>query len=276
MEAKLLIIHADDLGMAHSVNQATFAAFVNNSVSSASVMVPCPWFFEVVAYAKCHPEVDLGLHLTLTSEWKYFRWGPIISRGRVPTLLDIHGYFMSDSSSVGGANSEEVEAEIRAQIDFAINAGLRPSHVDTHMGTLLRTPELFSALTRSASDYGLPVLVKRPPFLPLSAADSHWTRTNLDTFIMADERIQPQDWRSYYVSVISNLKPGLSQLTVHLGYDDPELRAITADHPTWGAAWRQRDFDVVTSPEFQNALDANKVCLVSSRHLTSQDLSRCG
>src|ERR1043165_8247918 len=86
-DTKLLIIHADDLGMAHSVNAASVKAFDNGGINSGSIMVPCPWFSEIAAYARSHPETDLGLHLTLTSEWKFYRWGPVLSKDLVKTLF---------------------------------------------------------------------------------------------------------------------------------------------------------------------------------------------
>src|SRR5438552_14004846 len=116
-DAKLLIVHADDLGAAHSINRASIRALESGLVSSASIMVPCPWLSEIAAYARSHPEVDLGLHLTLTSEWSLYRWGPVLGKERVPSLLDSSGYFYSlESEAAAHIDVKEAEAEVRAQI----------------------------------------------------------------------------------------------------------------------------------------------------------------
>src|SRR6266487_5688626 len=136
-DAKLLIVHADDLGAAHSVDIASIKAFEGGLVNSGSIMIPCPWLSEIAAYARSHPEADLGLHLTLTSEWTSYRWGPVLSRDRVSSLLDHNSYFyLTESEAASHANAREVEAEIRAQIDRARAFGIKPTHLDSHMGTL--------------------------------------------------------------------------------------------------------------------------------------------
>src|SRR5688572_23632824 len=114
-EAKLLIVHADDLGMAHSVNAATIKGFDSGLVNSGSIMVPCPWLSEIATYARANPQADLGLHLTLTSEWTTFRWGPVTSKDRVSSLLDKNGYFhLTEADAAAKADPQEVELEIRA------------------------------------------------------------------------------------------------------------------------------------------------------------------
>src|SRR5438093_5240888 len=136
-DAKLLIVHADDLGAAHSIDVASIKAFESGLVNSGSIMVPCPWLSEIAAYARNHPEADLGLHLTLTSEWTPYRWGPVLSKQRVPTLIDKSGYFyLTEDEAAAHINAREAEAEIRAQIERARAFGIQPTHLDSHMRTL--------------------------------------------------------------------------------------------------------------------------------------------
>src|ERR1700685_4314563 len=126
-DAKLLIIHADDLAVAHSEDAASFDALDRNAVTSASIMVPCPWLTEVATYAKAHPDADLGLHLTLSSEWATYRWGSVASRDTVPTLFDPSGYLWSNvPDAITHLKPEEVEREIRAQIERALAMGIHP------------------------------------------------------------------------------------------------------------------------------------------------------
>src|SRR5437867_13305228 len=134
-DAKLLILHADDLGFAHSANAASFEALDKGLISSASIMMPTPWVTEVAAYARAHPNADLGLHLTLTSEWETYRWGSVESKDKVPSLLDSAGTFPNEDAPVAQkAKQTEVELELRAQIERALALGIHPSHVDSHMG----------------------------------------------------------------------------------------------------------------------------------------------
>jgi hypothetical protein len=246
-DTKLLIIHADDLAVAHSEDAASFDALDKNAVTSASIMVPCPWLSEVAAYAKDHPNADLGLHLTLTSEWKTYRWGPVESKDKVPTLLDPSGYLWPETApAVQHIKAEEVERELRAQIERAVAVGIHPTHLDSHMGVLLGRPDLFAVYVKVAHEYKLPFLAVRtpntPPALlsPLSEKDPV-----LDSVVIANPAVAASDWRSFYSSAIRNLKPGVTEMIVHLGHDDAELQAVMVDHPDYGAAWRQRDYDVV-------------------------------
>lgn len=266
-DAKLLILHADDLGVAHSVNVASFEALDRGVISSASVMIPTPWIAEVAAYARAHPNADLGLHLTLNSEWDTYRWGSVESKDKVPSLLDSAGTFPSDVPLVATkAKLEEVERELRAQIDRALALGIRPTHLDSHMGALFATPGLIATYVKVAHDYRLPFLALRapPPAPPMPLSEKDIV---LDALIVAGEDVPRDQWKAFYLNAIANLKPGLSEMIVHLGRDDAELQAVMVNHEPYGSAWRQRDFDVVTSPEFRKALQDHGVTLVTWREL---------
>jgi chitin disaccharide deacetylase len=268
-DSKLLIVHADDLAVAHSVDTASFDALDKNAVTSASVMVPCPWLNEVAAYAKEHPNADLGLHLTLTSEWKIYRWGPVESKDKVPSLLDSSGYLWPETAPAAqNIKPEEAEREIRAQIERAIAAGIHPTHLDSHMGVLFATPELFAVFAKVAHDYKLPFLAvkvsdERNKLLTLLTEKD----IVLDSLVMAGRTVRPESWKEFYAQAMRDLKPGLSEMIVHLGHDDAELQAVTLDHPDYGSAWRQRDYEFVTSPDFKRLLDANHVILVKWKDL---------
>ncbi len=267
--AKLLIIHADDLAVAHAQDMASFEALNQGAVSSASVMVPCPWLAEVADYAKSHPAADLGLHLTLTSEWKNYRWGPVASRDEVPSLLDPQGYFYPTSvEAAAHIRPEEAEREVRAQVETALKMGIHPTHLDSHMGTLFANPAMVAVLAKVAHDYHLPFLMLKVPGTPpemYAALDS--SDVILDNLFMAVPPIKVGEWSSYYIHILEKLPPGVSLLIVHLAHDDAEMQAVTVDHADYGSAWRQRDFNVVTSPEFRQALKENHIVLVTWRDL---------
>ncbi len=268
-DAKLLIVHGDDLGMTHSVNAASIRALESGLVSSASIMVPCPWFPEIAAYARDHPQFDFGLHLTLTSEWRFYRWGPVLSKARVPSLLDSAGYFYpTEDQAAAHIDPCQAEAEIRAQIDRAREFGIQPTHLDTHMRTLHQNAALFEVLLRVARDSKLPVAIpKEFASVPSFAALLKPEDLLLDRMITIRPDVPRERWADFYREVINSLQPGVTELIVHLGYDDAEMRAATIDHPNWGAAWRQRDFDFITSNAFRRLLRRNNIKLITWREI---------
>jgi len=267
---KLLIVHADDLGETHAVNAAALKALQGGTINSASLMVPCPWFPEIADYAKSHPDADFGLHLTLTSERVYYRWGPVAPADKVPSLVDQNGYFHHEWKEGQHIDAREVEIELRAQIERALAMGVRPTHLDSHQYRLIMNgKELFDTLLRVAHEYKLPVFVTRDwfadhPYLQTSLGPSDIV---LDHTVTIEPEIPPEKWAEFYVTALKNLKPGVTEFVIHPGYDDDELRAATSERSTWGSAWRQRDYDFFTSEQFREILAQQKIKLITWREL---------
>jgi predicted glycoside hydrolase/deacetylase ChbG (UPF0249 family) len=268
-DSKLLIIHADDLAVAHSEDAASFDALDRGAVTSASIMIPCPWLTEVADYARAHPDADLGLHLTLTSEWKTYRWGPVSSTNTVPSLLDPSGYLWADTpEAVRNLKAAEAEREIRAQVERAIAMGIHPTHLDSHMGALFARPDLFAAYVKVAHEYKLPFLAFIAANMPAGLSSALSDKDVLiNSVVIANPTVPTANWKSFYLDAIKNLKPGVTEIIVHLGHDDAELQAVTVDYADYGAAWRQRDYDVLTSPEFKQALVDNHIILIHWKDL---------
>ena len=269
-DSKLLIVHADDVGVTHSVNAATIKALDTGLVNSASLMVPCPWFPEIADYAKSHPTVDFGLHLTLTSERVYYRWGPVASKDKVPSLIDENGYFHHDWAATTKINSNEVELELRAQIERAYAMGVRPTHLDSHQYRLYENGKgFFEVVLRLAHEYNLPVFVARDWFADRPYLESSLTSGDivLDHTVTIAPSVPPEKWAEFYKTALKNLQPGVTELVIHLAFADDEMKAATRERDTWGAAWRQRDFDFFTSQEFRQLLQEQNIKLVTWREL---------
>jgi len=270
-DSKLLIIHADDLGVTHSENMASISGLENSPVNSASIMVPCPWFPEIAAYARENSSADLGLHLTLTSEWKHYKWGPVTSKDSVSSLVNKEGYFYAlVDSLVMYARPEHVEIELRNQVKKAYRFGIDVTHLDAHMGAAVSTPEYIAAYIKIGQEFNLPVLLDSRIY----NVDNTKIKTLLnDKTVVVDHilTILPDDFekgtKQYYINLFKNLEPGLSCLLIHLAYDDEEMQAVTVDHPTWGAAWRQADYDFFTSPDCRLVLEEENIVLVTWRAL---------
>lgn len=266
--ARLLVIHADDLGMNHSVNRATFEALEKNWITSSSILVPCPWFPEVVRWAKDHPDADLGIHQALNSEWTTERWGPVSSTDKVPSLLAADGNLPLDTDVVAkNAKPAEVETELRAQVDRAQSAGIHLTHLDTHMGALFGSTDLYGVYKKMGYRYGLPILEElQGAHGPLGLIPPPGEAL-VQKVIEINPGIAAADWMAWYEKQLAPLEPGVYEVIVHLAYDDEEMRGATFDHPDWGAAWRQHDLDMVKSAEFQKFLKDQAFVLVGWRDL---------
>jgi predicted glycoside hydrolase/deacetylase ChbG (UPF0249 family) len=269
-DAKLVIVHADDLGMTHSVNAASIKALETGLVTSASIMVPCPWFPEMAEYAKAHPDRDLGLHLTLTSERVFYRWGPVALRDKVPSLVDSNGYFHLNWTETTPIEAREVELELRAQIERAMAMGVRPTHLDSHQYRLFENgKEMFQSVLRVAHEYKLPVFMVRDWFAGRPYLESSMSPDDLvvDHTVTIEPGVPPEKWMDFYTTALKNLQPGVTVFIIHLAFDDEEMRAATRERDSWGAAWRQRDFNFFTSEEFRALVRQQSIKLVTWREL---------
>ncbi len=255
---RLLIIHADDAGMSHSVNVATIAGLESGIVTSASIMVPCPWFKEFAEYAKAHPDFDYGIHLTLNSEWDVYRWGPVASKDQVPSLIDPEGYLWDNVEQVAmHAKAEHVRIELKAQIDRAIAFGVPLSHLDTHMGAVMARPDLVEVYVALGLEYNLPVLFMSQMDEPMRKEypaladrfDSALIKLKSKQLPMLDYLLQfyggdiPEQRKQLYLDQIAQIKPGVTELIIHCGVDNEELRHITNS-----SARRDQDRQIFTDP----------------------------
>jgi chitin disaccharide deacetylase len=158
-DAKVVIFHVDDAGMYLTANQGTIKSIEKGVATSCSIMMPCSWAASFTRYAMANPAMDAGLHLTLTSEWKDYRWAPLAGKNQVPGLTDKEGaMWPSVAEVVKHASPDEVETEIRAQVDRALTLGLKPTHLDSHMGTLFDSEAFMERYIKVGVEYGIPVM----------------------------------------------------------------------------------------------------------------------
>ena len=281
---KYLIIHADDAGMSHSVNRGTIDSMKEGSVSSASIMVPCPWFKEFAEIARENPTLDYGIHLTLNSEWENYRWGPVAPREKVPSLVDEEGYLWDNVQQVAqNAKAEEVAIELRAQIQRALDFGVPLTHLDTHMGAVVSRPDLMEVYVNLASEYDLPVLMLKEldeerkreyPALVAAYAKSLANKLDEQGYPLLDRLAQfyggntHEERRAKYVECLQNLEPGVNQLIIHCGYYDDELKAITTS-----ADRRNGDREIFMEPQIAKLIESLDIEIVTWKQVRDMKVS---
>lgn len=242
--------------MSHSVNMALERLIQTGLPVSVSVMFPTPWYQETVEILRRHPAVSVGIHLTLNSEWKNYRWGPVLGRSAVPTLVDADGYFFPSSEALyrNHPDLQEIEKELRAQIERALRSGLKIDYVDYHMGTVVRYPEFRDVTERLAREFDL-------------GMSGYFGETSHDPQYWA----APRDKADSLVAMIDRLQPRFNLVVTHVGIDDAELGALL-DMNTDGplpemSKNRQGELDALTSQRFRDTLKARNVQLLTYRQL---------
>ena len=272
---KLLIVNGDDVGMCHEANLATIECLEKGFMRTATMMVPCPWFTEIATYAKEHPEKDFGIHLCHTSEWKWYRWGPVASKDQVKGLLDPDGYLWDDEAKVyEHSTPEEALIEARAQIKKALAAGVDVTHLDSHMGTLQRDPRYFKVYVQLGVEFNLPLRMASQETMarfgqPGLRAQVAAQGIVFPDYFVFDELDQAKaDVKAFWRRIVKNLKPGVTELYIHAAVATDNLKAITG---SW--ATRNAEFEVFTrDEEMKQIMAEEKIIPIGYRPL--RDLQR--
>lgn len=267
---KILIVNGDDAGMCHAANLATIECLERGLMRSATIMVPCPWFPEIAAYAKQHPEKNFGVHLTHTSEWGKYRWGPVADRKDVPGLLDPEGYLWRGIEEVyRHAKPEEARVEARAQIRRALAAGIDITHLDSHMGTLQLNPEFMQVYLQLAVEFDLPLRMASQATLARFGQPDLRRQVAAQGILFPDDFIydelpeEKQGVTEFWLKIVRQLKPGVTELYIHAAHPTDELKAITG---TW--ATRAAEFETFTHNEAMKRLvEEQKIILIGYRSL---------
>jgi predicted glycoside hydrolase/deacetylase ChbG (UPF0249 family) len=261
--------------MCHTANLATIECLEQGAMRSATLMAPCPWFPEMASYAKGHPASDFGVHLCHTSEWSKYRWGPVAGRNQVPGLVDPQGYLWHEVPDVyAHATPEEALIEGRAQIKLALAAGVDVTHLDSHMGTLQLEPRFVKSYLQLALEFDLPVRMASQETLTRfgypQLRDQFVAKGIVfpDYFVYDELKDEKKGVKEFWLAVVKQLKPGVTELYIHAGQPTEELKAITGSWQT-----RSEEFEVFTRDERMKKLLADEgIILTGYRPL--RDLQR--
>lgn len=275
--SRVLILHVDDAGMSAESNRGTIRAVRDGVANSFSVMMPTPWVPEMVDYIKANPDVDAGLHLTLTAEWDHYRWGPLAGKPAVPGLVDREGaLWASVAGVVEHGSAREVGIEIAAQLDRARAMEFEPTHLDSHMGTLFATPEFMAEYINLGVSQRIPIMFPGghnfyanelygdraeearetgrliwsqglPVLDDLHNTSYGWSR---------DEKVER------YVEAIRGLKPGVTMMIMHCSDPSATFARITDSGPS-----RFGDLDAMLAPEVAAAIREEGIILTTWREL---------
>jgi len=293
--AKVVVFHVDDVGMSWESNRGAIESMTQGVATSCSMMMPCPWIPGIFRYLKEHPEMDAGLHLTLTSEWRDYRWKPVSDRQYVPGLVDPSGMmWKSVEDVVRHATADEVEKEIRAQVDFALKLGFRPTHLDSHMGTLFATPAFIQRYIKVGIEHKIPVMFPGghntliADQMRSTAADKQMAKgigkmlwdaglpviddlhnTSYDVPLPKDVSPTAEHIRkhktAFYKQAIRDIRPGITYVIMHCNKPSEHFENISDSKLI-----REGDFLAMTDPELRAFVEKEGVILTTMRELMSR------
>jgi predicted glycoside hydrolase/deacetylase ChbG (UPF0249 family) len=284
--SKVLVMHAQEMGLCHESNSAVARLLENGGIQSAGVMPPCPWFADAASWSAAHPSADVGLELTLNSEWEHYRWRPVAGDSRVATLLDADRFlWRSPMQTMVNAHAADVEQELMAQIAYAKSLGLRPTHLTTHLGTLVTRPDLIEIYLRVARQQWIPAMIVELTPEQVERFRSQGYPLPDDIIALLDDYPLPKvdDLRmiapaeSYaakkaaFLKLLSELSPGLTQIALHPADDSAALRRIATD-------WQQRVWDaqLMADDEVRSALRSDGIELTNWREILRRFEGRPG
>jgi len=283
---RVLILHADDIGMCYEANDSVKKTLPAGDIQSAAMMVPCPWFNEIANWYKENPEHDMGLHLAMNSEWKWYRWGPVAPREKVPGMIDRDGYLWPDILPlIAKAPGAEIEIEIRAQLERALSRGIKPSHIDTHMGALYARPDYTAAYLKVAEEYRIPAMVIEPTDrvaekfrkqgIPVSeqlrGLLTAYKLPKLDWFdAVAEGKTYEQKLENFYQQ-IRDLEPGITELIFHPSTMSPGLKHITGT-----AQQRAWEAEMFSDPQVKEFLAREEIIFTNWKEMMQRWEERFG
>jgi len=276
--AKVVIFHCDDAGMSHSSNRGAIEALEYGILTSVSTMMPCAWVPEFAAYLKKHPEIDNGLHLTLNAEWENYRWLPVAGRDAVPSLTDEQGCLWDNVQQVATYGTpDDVEREIRAQIERAERMGIPITHIDSHMGALFAREDFFERYMKVGIEKQIPILM-------IGGHMTHVLQENADALEKirgAAEKVWEaglpvlddlhtgmyditdlESKRTELIRILRSLKPGVTQIILHCTRPTDEFEHISPSGPK-----RLADLQVMTDPAVKKVIEEEGIILSTWREL---------
>jgi predicted glycoside hydrolase/deacetylase ChbG (UPF0249 family) len=275
---KVILLHCDDAGMCDEANTAIKHYFETGDLRSTAVMVPCPFSMDLVEWAKKQESPDVGIHLTLTSEWKSYRWGPVSDPVKVPGLIDAEGKMWHDVPDVvTHASAVEVETEVRAQIDKVLAAGFTPTHIDTHMGTLYGSAEYLKVFLKIAMEYNIPanaIDLSDPAIAENFRKEGYpitgdvvellnqYSLPKLDNFSSVPVGSSYENKRNNFFELVKSLNPGLTEIIFHPSVETDNLKTITG-------SWQQRVWEsqLFSDPVVKKFFEDNGIIITTWREI---------